>query len=48
MIMSGFTLVNNLHYFSFFGDKNIDIVIDKAPIRNRWGLAWERKDQKTT
>ena len=31
-------LVDNLYCLSFFGNKNIDITIDRAPIRNRWGL----------
>ena len=29
------TLADTLHYLSFFGNKGVDIAIDKAPIRNR-------------
>ena len=32
-------LTDNLYYLSFFGGKDIDITIDKTPIRNRWGSA---------
>ena len=28
-------LAGNLHYLSFFGNKNVDMAVDKAPIRNR-------------
>ena len=31
------TLTDTLHYLSFFGSGGVDITIDKAPIRNRWG-----------
>ena len=34
MIMSSFTLVNNLYCLSFFEGGNVDMAVDKAPIRN--------------
>ena len=37
-------LVGNLYYLSFFGGEDIDMAVDRVPIRNRWGLAWGRKD----
>ena len=39
VIMSGFTLISNLHCLSFFGGRGIDMAVDRAPIRDRWGSA---------
>ena len=29
------TLAGTLYYLSFFGGKNVDMAVDKTPIRNR-------------
>ena len=30
-----FILVGTLHYLSFFGGKDVDMAVDRTPIRNR-------------
>ena len=32
------TLIGIFYYFSFFGGEDVDMAIDRIPIRNRWGL----------
>ena len=34
-----FILISNLRCLSFFGGGGIDMAVDRAPIRNRRGLA---------